>query len=164
MIESVAAKEPDLQAQPAKPVLRKPGEPIVPKWKIRTGKQQDSPCSSPTTQSRPLMTSRNGQKAGNSAANGENKENSAPSDVPQNVTASGSDEDEDGPILYRDEEEDEPIPSSGLFSKVFRKDTLALRLDGGENTTAEEIHDQTPEEIREKMELVSVKLERCKSM
>uniref|UniRef100_A0AAY4BHK3 Phosphatase and actin regulator 4 n=1 Tax=Denticeps clupeoides TaxID=299321 RepID=A0AAY4BHK3_9TELE len=42
------------------------------------------------------------------------------------------DEDSDGPILYKEdeeEEEDEEIPTSGLASRVKRKDTLALKLE-----------------------------------
>lgn len=47
--------------------------------------------------------------------------------------------DSDGPILYReDEEDDEDLPTGGLASRVKRKDTLALRLERQEREEREE--------------------------
>uniref|UniRef100_A0A3P9KY29 Phosphatase and actin regulator 4 n=1 Tax=Oryzias latipes TaxID=8090 RepID=A0A3P9KY29_ORYLA len=53
--------------------------------------------------------------------------------------ASDSEEDSDGPILYRDdvEEEDDDEPLSGLASRVKRKDTLDRRLEKQERAERE---------------------------
>nr|XP_020462061.1 phosphatase and actin regulator 4A-like isoform X2 [Monopterus albus]XP_020462062.1 phosphatase and actin regulator 4A-like isoform X2 [Monopterus albus]XP_020462063.1 phosphatase and actin regulator 4A-like isoform X2 [Monopterus albus]XP_020462064.1 phosphatase and actin regulator 4A-like isoform X2 [Monopterus albus]XP_020462065.1 phosphatase and actin regulator 4A-like isoform X2 [Monopterus albus] len=69
--------------------------------------------------------------------------------IPEGVGPEDSEEesDSDGPVLYReddddDDEEDEEVPTSGLASRVKRKDTLALKLER-EERSAQENHDNT---------------------
>lgn len=50
--------------------------------------------------------------------------------------------------------------SGGLAAKVQRKDTLSLRNMLDAPPIKDDIPDQTPEERREKMEQISLKLER----
>ncbi|KAL0165837.1 hypothetical protein M9458_037681, partial [Cirrhinus mrigala] len=55
--------------------------------------------------------------------------------IPEDTTHGNSDDEEsdsDGSIQYRDDEDDddeEDVPTSGLASRVKRKDTLALKLE-----------------------------------
>ncbi|XP_048085228.1 phosphatase and actin regulator 4A isoform X3 [Alosa alosa] len=50
-----------------------------------------------------------------------------------------TDSDSDGPILYRDDDEDEDVPTGGLADRVKRKDTLALKLE------KQQLHDPNQE-------------------
>ncbi|KHJ48637.1 RPEL repeat protein [Trichuris suis] len=71
-------------------------------------------------------------------------------------------DDEDGPVTYRSssDEEDEPRVLSGLASRVYRKDTLSLKDMLDLPPPVDDIPNQTQQERRHKMEMVSVKLER----
>ncbi|CAJ0956611.1 unnamed protein product, partial [Mesorhabditis belari] len=144
----VAAKEPDLNAIPGRPALRRPGQP-----------------------SRVRLRPPN---------NGSPKKNVAEKRTVINddglITRLTDDSDSDGEIQYRDDpistpskslsdlppltrsddeedEEEEPAIADGLASKVFRKDTFALRLD-----VKEDFNGQTPDERRENMQNASAKL------
>ncbi|VDP17405.1 unnamed protein product, partial [Heligmosomoides polygyrus] len=130
-------QEPNLAARPEKPVLRKPGQPS----RLRIRQKQ-------------LSGSR-------SDSGGE---------LPTHLT---DDSDSDNPIEYRDDvhlrsapstskydddDDDEDVPMGGLASKVFRKDTLALRLDAP--PCKDDINGQTADDRRALMHNASIKLAR----
>ncbi|PAV61014.1 hypothetical protein WR25_04376 [Diploscapter pachys] len=166
----IAAKEPNLAAQPQKPVLKKPGQP----GRFRIRKRPSS------------------KKTQVSYGRKDVVEQKKPNDLPTRLT---DDSDSDTPIQYRDEplvfrrpkavgdenrrpggsqgntpdrpnvdnheqaddEDEEPI-ISGLAAKVQRKDTLALRLDAP--PCKDDINGQTAEQRKELMHRVSIKLAR----
>lgn len=136
----VEAKEPNLAARPEKPVLRKPGQPS----RLRIRQKQLS-----------------GSRSDSGLSRGE---------LPTHLT---DDSDSDNPIEYRDDvhlrsapstskydddDDDEDVPMGGLASKVFRKDTLALRLDAP--PCKDDINGQTADDRRALMHNASIKLAR----
>ncbi|KRZ42789.1 Phosphatase and actin regulator 2, partial [Trichinella pseudospiralis] len=152
-VQEVPAKEPDLNAQPVKSALRR-------RVAFADSVQTDySTSPSPSTSTKKRIT-------------GAVSSQTAPQVI---TTATGdlddddddhisSDSDDDEPILFRDrqsENGDEPRLIGALASKVYRKDTISLRdaLEGP-SVAVLDIPDQTQQERREKMEQISVKLER----
>ncbi|XGW22333.1 hypothetical protein V3C99_004953 [Haemonchus contortus] len=136
----IEAKEPNLSARPEKPVLRKPGQPprLQARKKLMSGSRSDSGL--------------------------------VRADLPTHLT---DDSDSDNPIEYRDDddthyrsapstsrfdEDDEDVPLGGLAAKVFRKDTLALRLDAP--PCKDDISGQTADDRRTLMHNASIKLAR----
>lgn len=78
------------------------------------------------------------------------------------------DSDSDGPIQYRDDpnppinmdENEEEVPICGsLASKVYRRDTLACKLEAP--PCKDDIDGQTAEERKQLMHKASIKLARC---
>ncbi|KAK3508323.1 hypothetical protein QTP70_021485 [Hemibagrus guttatus] len=70
------------------------------------------------------------------------------------------DTDSDGPILYRDDEEDddEEVPMTGLAGKVKRKDTLALKLEKQQEKEEKLGQDDSTWKNREQWELLRNKI------
>lgn len=119
-VEEIPAKEPKFHAVPLKSALKKKGN----------GAGGSGP-GTPTQESRPLGVR---QEQHNSSFNTrpvrfgislpctmENKENSHP----YNSSRDDDSDSGDGPILYRDDDEDE---ESRLAAKIARKDSLAIKL------------------------------------
>ncbi|XP_041107426.1 phosphatase and actin regulator 2-like [Polyodon spathula] len=73
----------------------------------------------------------------------------------ENIEHQMSDSDSDGPILYRDEEdEDDEYTSSSLANKIHRKDTLTIKL--GKRPSKKELEDKnilprTSEEVKQEI-------------
>ncbi|KRZ50277.1 Phosphatase and actin regulator 2 [Trichinella nativa] len=151
-VQEVPAKEPDLNAQPVKSALRR-------RVAFADSLQTDysaSPSPSTSTKKR-ITTAVNSQVAPQLIT-------TAVGDADDDDLVS-SDSDDDEPILFRDrqsENGDEPRLMGALASKVYRKDTISLRdaLEGPSSVASLDIPDQTQQERREKMEQISVKLER----
>ncbi|KRX38823.1 Phosphatase and actin regulator 2 [Trichinella murrelli] len=151
-VQEVPAKEPDLNAQPVKSALRR-------RVAFADSLQTDYSASpSPSTSTKKRITTAVSSQV-----------------APQLITTAvgdaddddlvSSDSDDDEPILFRDrqsENGDEPRLMGALASKVYRKDTISLRdaLEGPSSVASLDIPDQTQQERREKMEQISVKLER----
>ncbi|KRY11348.1 Phosphatase and actin regulator 2, partial [Trichinella patagoniensis] len=151
-VQEVPAKEPDLNAQPVKSALRR-------RVAFADSLQTDYSASpSPSTSTKKRITTAVSSQV-----------------TPQLITTAvgdaddddlvSSDSDDDEPILFRDrqsENGDEPRLMGALASKVYRKDTISLRdaLEGPSSVASLDIPDQTQQERREKMEQISVKLER----
>uniref|UniRef100_A0A5S6QF56 Phosphatase and actin regulator 2 n=1 Tax=Trichuris muris TaxID=70415 RepID=A0A5S6QF56_TRIMR len=129
-VEEIPAKEPDLSAQPTKSALRR-----------RVAFADD-------------VVDAGGEQAPSVGTQLINQISIAESERDE--------EDEDGPVTYRSssDEEDEPRVLSGLASRVYRKDTLSLKDMLDLPPPVNDIPNQTQEERRQKMEMVSVKLER----
>ncbi|CDW56719.1 RPEL domain containing protein [Trichuris trichiura] len=130
-VEEIPAKEPDLSAQPTKSALR------------RRVAFADDVVDAGDEQSRSSVGAQIISQI--SIAESERDE-----------------DDEDGPVTYRSssDEEDEPRVLSGLASRVYRKDTLSLKDMLDLPPPVDDIPNQTQQERRHKMEMVSVKLER----
>ncbi|RZF44073.1 hypothetical protein LSTR_LSTR014121 [Laodelphax striatellus] len=104
-VEEIPAKEPKFHAMPLKSALKKPPTPT-----------QDAPQQPNLNNTRPV-------RFGLSLpCTLENKENTRP--YSDNDT-DGSDSSGDGPILYRDDRDDQ---ENRLAAKIARKDSLALKL------------------------------------
>ncbi|KRZ67332.1 Phosphatase and actin regulator 2, partial [Trichinella papuae] len=153
-VQEVPAKEPDLNAQPVKSALRR-------RVAFADTLQTDySTSPSPSTSTKMRITGAvSSQTAPQliTTATGDDDDDDDDDHV-------SSDSDDDEPILFRDrqsENGDEPRLIGALASKVYRKDTISLRdaLEGP-SVAALDIPDQTQQERREKMEQISVKLER----
>ncbi|KJH46167.1 RPEL repeat protein [Dictyocaulus viviparus] len=135
----IEAKEPNLAAQPNKPVLRKPGQPS----RLNIRKNQSN-CS------------KNGVEF-------------LRSDLPTHLTDdSDSDnpieyrDSESYPRIpttsSRSSDDDEEVPIGGLAAKVARRDTLALRLEAP--PCKDDISGQTADDRRTLMHNASIKLAR----
>ncbi|KRZ03159.1 Phosphatase and actin regulator 2, partial [Trichinella zimbabwensis] len=151
-VQEVPAKEPDLNAQPVKSALRR-------RVAFADSLQTDySTSPSPSTSTKIRIT---GVVSSQTAPQLITTATGDDDDDDDHVS---SDSDDDEPILFRDrqsENGDEPRLIGALASKVYRKDTISLRdaLEGP-SMAALDIPDQTQQERREKMEQISVKLER----
>ncbi|EPB74106.1 RPEL repeat protein [Ancylostoma ceylanicum] len=137
----VEAKEPNLAAQPEKPVLKKPGQP--PRLRVRKRVSESKGD---------VWTMRN---------------DSLPTHLTDDSDSDNPIEyrDDDPPHLryapttsQHDDDDEEDVPISGLAAKVQRKDTLALRLDAP--PCKDDICGQTADDRRTLMHKASLKLER----
>jgi len=122
IITTVPAKEPAYNAVPLKSALKKPksgGASVqLPPSSSSSKSNSDPPTSSSSIPSRPTLRF--------SGANREDKENRGSST--STVTMIQEDSDEDGPILYREEDDGEMEDEDRLAAKLARKDSLALKL------------------------------------
>lgn len=168
-MEEVAAKEPDLSAQPNKPVLKKPGAPsrfrVVKRTSLRKVQPSENDVRSATLSKGDIA-------------------NVTVGDLPLRLT---DDSDSESDIQYRDDvpsprprrgighstnpaiasrlvpqhsvdADDEDVPLSGLAARVNRRDTLAKKLDAPEPVN--DIPNQTSDDRRRLMHKASIKLER----
>ncbi|KAL6731832.1 hypothetical protein Aduo_002658 [Ancylostoma duodenale] len=137
----VEAKEPNLAAQPEKPVLKKPGQPSRLRVRKRVSESKGD-----------VWTLRNDS-------------------LPTHLTDDSDSDNpieyrDDDPPHFRyppttsqhDVDDEEDVPISGLAAKVQRKDTLALRLDAP--PCKDDICGQTADDRRSLMHKASIKLER----
>lgn len=160
IIEEVAAKEPDLNARPNKPVLKKPGAPN--RLKLLQHKKKSSDIGA--------------ESKGPSCFSNDN--------LPSRLT---DDSESDSDIQYRDDfpvmqskhstgqstnpaiasrlepqrctdDDDEEVPISSFVTRVNRHDTLAKRLDVPD--PVDDIPNQTSDDRRLLMHKASIKLER----
>ncbi|XP_066972557.1 phosphatase and actin regulator 3-like isoform X16 [Macrobrachium rosenbergii] len=133
-VEEVPAREPRLDAKPLKSALKKKNTSGT-----ANGSAGTPPAGTPTDGSKPLSVRQDGNstkpirfsysRGDGDKSSGENKENSVPfTYLPPNTVLPNSlqesrvdDDDEDGPILYRDDGEDDA-------TKVARRDSLAQKL------------------------------------
>ncbi|KAL0272448.1 UNVERIFIED_CONTAM: hypothetical protein PYX00_005410 [Menopon gallinae] len=122
-VEEIPAKEPKFHAMPLKSALKK-------KNTSGTGSGPATPQGTPTQESRPLQIRQEHYMSFNSRpvrfgiplpCRTENKENARPYIIREDCDS----ENGDGPVLYRDDDEDE---ESRLAAKIARKDSLALKL------------------------------------
>ncbi|XP_066972540.1 phosphatase and actin regulator 4-like isoform X3 [Macrobrachium rosenbergii] len=136
-VEEVPAREPRLDAKPLKSALKKKNTSGT-----ANGSAGTPPAGTPTDGSKPLSVRQDGNstkpirfsysRGDGDKSSGENKENSVPfTYLPPNTVLPNSlqesrvdDDDEDGPILYRDDGEDD----DRLATKVARRDSLAQKL------------------------------------
>lgn len=160
----IEAREPNFDAQPDKPVLRRPGAPSRLRLNGKNGRNSRDVESTTTSTS---------------------TANTIAAPLPSKLT---DDSDSDAPIQYRDdpisvaaaaarraanvappgsstdeddddeEEEDVPIQKTGLASKVARRDTIALKLDAP--PCKDDINGQTPDDRKKLMKTASIKLAR----
>lgn len=152
----IEAKEPNFQAQPDKPVLRRPGQPS----RLRLNGKVPARTSKDTTQSDP-PPSHPSKLTDDSDSDAPIQYRDDPISVAAaaarraaNVAPPGSSTDEEN----EDEEEDVPIPKNGLASKVARRDTIALKLDAP--PCKDDINGQTADDRKKLMKTASIKLAR----
>lgn len=159
----IEAREPNFDAQPDKPVLRKPGAPSRLRLKNGRNSRDVDPSTTTTTMtsSCPPLPSKLTDDSDSdapiqyrddpitvAAAAARRAANVAP------PSSSSTDEDEDPD----EEEEDVPIQKTGLASKVARRDTIALKLDAP--PCKDDINGQTADERKKLMKTASIKLAR----
>lgn len=163
-VERVPAREPDLNAVPAKPALRQTATAGA---YAHIKRRQHSSSSSP-------RDSDASDDDDSDEVNTRSEEAEALADRMEgsNLTSNGHSPQPPREAGDEEEEEDEEIPATGLAAKIVRKDTLALRNllsdeaaeGGGEDSQAEETRREAEEEElqspKEKMRQASIKLER----
>ncbi|XP_039292614.1 phosphatase and actin regulator 4 isoform X2 [Nilaparvata lugens] len=147
-VEEIPAKEPKFHAMPLKSALKKPPTPT-----------QDAP---PQQQMPSNLNTRPVRFGLSLPCTLENKENTRP--YSDNDT-DGSDSSGDGPILYRDDRDDQ---DNRLAAKIARKDSLALKLalrpDRQELIDRNILQVQSEKEKQESKEAVGARLIRRLSM
>ncbi|XP_023723053.1 phosphatase and actin regulator 2 isoform X4 [Cryptotermes secundus] len=173
-VEEIPAKEPKFHAVPLKSALKK-------KSSSGGGSGPGTPQNTPTQESRPLAVrqehhasfkrpssvprvriSTRPVRFGISLPCGmENKENTRPAYIIREDTDSDSG---DGPVLYRDDDNEE----SRLAAKIARKDSLALKLalrpNRQELIARNIIHEESENERMENKEAIGARLIRRLSM
>lgn len=177
-VEEVPAREPRLDAKPLKSALKKKNPSGT-----ANGSAGTPPAGTPTDGGKPLTVRQDGNSTkpikfsysrgdGGDKSSGENKENSVPfTYLPPNTVLPNSlqesrvdDDDEDGPILYREDDEDE----DRLASKVARRDSLAQKLACRPNKQdlidRNIIHMQSENDRKEFREAIGAKLTRRLSL
>ncbi|XP_066998333.1 phosphatase and actin regulator 2 isoform X4 [Anabrus simplex] len=152
-VEEIPAKEPKFHAVPLKSALKK----------------KSTPQNTPTQESRPLAVRQEHHASFNTRpvrfgitlpCTMENKENARPYIIREDVDGDSG----DGPVLYRDEDDEE----SRLAAKIARKDSLALKL--ALRPTRQEllarniIHEESENERMETKEAIGARLIRRLSM
>lgn len=147
----IEAKEPNFQAQPDKPVLRRPGQPSRLKLNGKTGRNStDQPSQLPSK-----LTDDSDSDAPIQYRDDPITVAAAAARRAANVAPPGSSTDEED----EDEEEDVPIQKTGLASKVNRRDTIALKLEAPP-PCKDDINGQTPDDRKKLMKTASIKLAR----
>ncbi|KAK6638016.1 hypothetical protein RUM44_008440 [Polyplax serrata] len=162
-VEEIPAKEPKFHAMPLKSALKKKGN-------SGTNSGQLTPQGTPTQENRPLQIRQEHYISFNTRpvrfgislpCTMENKENARPYIIREDCDSDNG----DGPVLYRDEEEDE---ESRLAAKIARKDSLALKLalrpDRQELIDRNILQVQSEKERMESKEAVGARLIRRLSM
>ncbi|KAJ1365354.1 hypothetical protein KIN20_025626 [Parelaphostrongylus tenuis] len=134
----VEAKEPNLDARPEKPVLKKPGQPS----RLNVRKKQTNKRNEVGFVRDELPTRLTDDSDSDNPI--EYRNSNTCLQVPGTTSRSSDDEDD--------------VPIGGLASKVLRRDTLALRLDAP--PCKDDISGQTADDRRALMHKASMKLER----
>ncbi|CAO4360066.1 unnamed protein product [Caenorhabditis nigoni] len=150
----IEAKEPNFDAQPDKPVLRRPGQPSRLRLNGKNGR--NSRDVEPSSSQPPLpskLTDDSDSDAPIQYRDDPISLAAAAARRAANVAPSGSSSNEDD-----DEEEDVPIQKTGLASKVARRDTIALKLDAP--PCKDDINGQTADDRKKLMKTASIKLAR----
>ncbi|VDD93329.1 unnamed protein product [Enterobius vermicularis] len=140
IVEEVAAKEPDLNARPNKPVLKKPGAPN----RLKLIQRKIKSAAAGNLPSRLTDDSESDTDI--------QYRDDIPSPHTNPAIASRL-----LPQRFADED-DEDVPLSGLAARVNRRDTLAKRLDVPD--PVDDIPNQTSDDRRLLMHKASIKLER----
>lgn len=161
-VEEIPAKEPKFYAVPLKSALKKKTS--------GGGSGPGTPQNTPTQESRPLALRQEHHASFNTRpvrfgislpCGMENKENTRPAYIIREDTDSDSG---DGPVLYRDDDEEE----SRLAAKIARKDSLALKLalrpNRQELIARNIIHEESENERMETKEAIGARLIRRLSM
>ncbi|ULU09306.1 hypothetical protein L3Y34_014020 [Caenorhabditis briggsae] len=151
----IEAKEPNFDAQPDKPVLRRPGQPSRLRLNAKNGR--NSRDVEPSSSQPPLpskLTDDSDSDAPIQYRDDPISLAAAAARRAANVAPSGSSSNEDDD----DEEEDVPIQKTGLASKVARRDTIALKLDAP--PCKDDINGQTADDRKKLMKTASIKLAR----
>lgn len=148
----IEAKEPNFQAQPDKPVLRRPGQPSRLRLNGKTGR--NSRDAEPQQSLPSKLTDDSDSDAPIQYRDDPISVAAAAARRAANVAPPGSSTDEEGD----EEEEDVPIPKNGLASKVARRDTIALKLDAP--PCKDDINGQTADDRKKLMKTASIKLAR----
>ncbi|GFG40992.1 hypothetical protein Cfor_12588 [Coptotermes formosanus] len=162
-VEEIPAKEPKFYAVPLKSALKK-------KSSSGGGSGPGTPQNTPTQESRPLAVRQEHHASFNTRpvrfgislpCGMENKENTRPSYIIREDTDSDPG---DGPVLYRDDDDEE----SRLAAKIARKDSLALKLalrpNRQELIARNIIHEESENERMENKEAIGARLIRRLSM
>ncbi|EGT55141.1 hypothetical protein CAEBREN_29766 [Caenorhabditis brenneri] len=148
----IEAKEPNFQAQPDKPVLRRPGQPSRLRLNGKAGRSSrdtEQPQQLPSK-----LTDDSDSDAPIQYRDDPISLAAAAARRAANVAPPGSSSTTD----EEDEEEDVPIPKNGLASKVNRRDTIALKLDAP--PCKDDINGQTADDRKKLMKTASIKLAR----
>ncbi|PSN53059.1 hypothetical protein C0J52_03972 [Blattella germanica] len=167
-VEEIPAKEPKFHAVPLKSALKK-------KSSGGGGSGPGTPQNTPTQESRPLAVRQEHHSSFNFAVGStrpvrfgislpcgmENKENARPAYI---IREDANSDSGDGPVLYRDDDDEE----SRLAAKIARKDSLALKLalrpNRQELIARNIIHEESENERMESKEAIGARLIRRLSM
>ncbi|CAI4225371.1 unnamed protein product [Auanema sp. JU1783] len=139
--DRIQVKEPDLNAQPERPVLKKPGQPSRLRLRKKPSKRKSD---IPREDGLPTHLTDDSDSDGPIQYRDDDEPRFASSPKPVEKV--------------EDPEDEEEVPVTGLAAKVHRKDTLALRIDAP--PCKDDISGQTADDRRQLMHTASIKLAR----
>ncbi|CAD5209129.1 unnamed protein product [Bursaphelenchus xylophilus] len=148
VFEEVEASEPDLQARPKRPVLRRPGQPSRLKSSSLEDEEEDQ-RSEIDEQESELEENDEQIEQYQSPWDSAKSTNKA---IASRKSPDGDDRDSE------EEDSEEEYKNNAFTAKVRRRDTLALKLDVP--APVDDIPDQTSDERKKLMHRASIKLER----
>merc|ERR1719422_552794 len=123
LVQTVPAKEPRMDAVPLKSALKKPGGAAV---DIRRGGTSKNGGRQGSASTPPQEKNQNSSLSGVRRINGSHPQFSNFREDKENIPH--EDDDEDGPILYRDDDSMEEEGEYRLAAKLARKESLSMKL------------------------------------